>query len=147
MNNSVLIPLEVVGAFLLLSFIYLAVIAFRRRWLSRGWGVFDCSVRMNPEARGRWKLGVARYRGDGVEWFRVFDISPRPRRVFARSDLVIAGRRELHGVEALSLTPGFLVLQCKQAHDALELAMSEESYTGLASWLESAPPGQNTSVA
>ena len=29
----------------------------------------------------------------------------------------------------------------------VELAMSEQAYTGFAAWLEAAPPGQNVNVA
>jgi len=38
-------------------------------------------------------------------------------------------------------------VRCADEHGPLELAMSNQSYTGFASWLESAPPGQNVSVA
>jgi hypothetical protein len=72
---------------LLVPVLFLGV---RRRWLSRQGGLFDCSVRLSTETPGTgWVLGVARYSGDNLEWFRAFSISLRPRMIFPR--------RTLHG--------------------------------------------------
>ena len=35
---------------------------------------------MRTEHPGRgWLLGLGRYSGDALEWFRIFSLSPRPR--------------------------------------------------------------------
>ena len=94
-----------------------------------------------------WILGLARYEADRIEWFRVFDLSMRPRRVLQRGDLQVQERRYPVGPEAFSLMTGVVIVRCAYERGPLELAMSEQSYTGFASWLEAAPPGQNVSVA
>jgi hypothetical protein len=142
------IPLEVVAALLLLAALLLCVMVARRRWLSRGTGSFDCSLRTTEGSLGKgWALGVARYEDDRIEWFRVFGASVRPSRVLWRCDLMVQGRRYPHGPEAFAVLAGSVILRCVYRGRFLELAMSEQASTGFASWLEAAPPGQNVSVA
>ncbi|KQX69679.1 DUF2550 domain-containing protein [Angustibacter sp. Root456] len=146
--GGLLIPLEAVAALLALLVLAIAGVVVRRRWLSRQFGTFDCSLRTTTGAHGKgWRLGVARYEADRIEWFRVFSASMRPRHVLQRSDLAVQERRVPAGAEAFSVMSGFLIVRCRRPQGPLELAMSEQSYTGFASWLESAPPGQNVSVA
>ncbi len=122
----------------------------RRRLLSRAGGTFECSVRLAALRSARstaaastrgWTLGLGRYSGDNLEWFRVFSFSPRPRRVFSRS-LTVLGRRTPHGAEAFSLYSGHQVIDVA-LHDGgrVELAMSEVALTGFLAWTEAAPPG------
>lgn len=146
--RDVLIPLEVVGALAAVFAVLVVAFVSRRRWLSRYTGSFDCSLRASTERLGKgWVLGLARYEEDRIEWFRVFDLSPRPRRVLLRSALHVLDRRQPAGAEAFSVMPGAVIVRCSYASGPIELAMSGQSYTGFASWLESAPPGQNVSVA
>ncbi len=146
--DGFLIPLEAVGALLALVVLALAGVVVRRRWLARGIGTFDCSLRTAPGPHGKgWVLGVARYEADRIEWFRVFGVSPRPGQVLQRSDLMVQERRVPSGTEAFSVMSGFVIVRCRRGSGFVELAMSEQSYTGFASWLEAAPPGQNVSVA
>jgi hypothetical protein len=143
-----LLPLEAVAALLALLVLAVVAVVVRRRWLSRRFGTFDCSLRTKPGPHGKgWRLGVARYEADRIEWFRVFSPSMRPRHVLQRADLAVQERRVPAGAEAFSVMSGFLVVRCRCPQGPVELAMSEQSYTGFASWLESAPPGQNVSVA
>jgi hypothetical protein len=142
------IPVEVVGALLLLVLLLGCSVVARRRWLSRGTGTFDCSLRTTEASLGKgWALGVARYEEDRVDWFRVFGVSPRPSRVLRRGDLLVQGRRYPHGPEAFAVLAGAVILRCRDRGQFVELAMSEQASTGFASWLEAAPPGQNVSVA
>jgi hypothetical protein len=142
------IPLEVVGALLLAVVFLTAAVVARRRWLSRGLGTFDCSLRTVEASLGKgWRLGVARYEADRIEWFRVFSARVRPSRVLRRGDVIVQGRRYPQGPEAFSVMPGSIVLRCRDRGRFVELAMSEQASTGFASWLEAAPPGQNVSVA
>ena len=146
--GDLLIPLEAVGALLVLVVGAVVGVVVRRRWLSRAFGTFDCSLRtrLGPHGKG-WRLGVARYEADRIEWFRVFSPSVRPRQVLRRSELDVQERRKPSGAEAFSVMSGFVIVRCRRGAGVVELAMSEQSYTGFASWLESAPPGQNVSVA
>ncbi|GMA88627.1 hypothetical protein GCM10025868_38770 [Angustibacter aerolatus] len=77
----------------------------------------------------------------------MFDVSPRPRRVLQRPTLMVQQRRLPSGPEAFAVMPGSVILRCRDDARVIELAMSDQSSTGFASWLEAAPPGQNVSVA
>ncbi len=124
------------------------IILLRRRWFARGVGSFDCCFRAKIQPQGKgWALGVARYNGDVIEWFRVFDLSPRPRVVLKRAFIKIEDRRTPTGLEAFAVMTDFQVLQCEWNGTQVELAMSEQSFTGFSSWLESAPPGHNMTRA
>ena len=141
--------LDVVG---LLAVIALAVFLFlfiRRRVLSRKGGTFECSVRMrapskpSPTGVRGWELGLGRYDGENLEWFRVFSFSPRPKAVFDRS-LEVLTRRKPHGAEAFSLYAGHIVVGVRlPSGSAIELAMSEPALTAFLAWTEAAPPGHD----
>jgi hypothetical protein len=131
------------GALLLLLLLYAIALVVRRRWLSRNGGTFEFSVRVRPGRAGRgWVLGVGRYTGDDLEWFRVFSLAPRPRFVYRRSDLEYLGRRDPEGVEAYSLYSGHIVVACRTPSGPFEVAMSPAALTGFLAWLEAAPPGR-----
>ncbi|MBA2559449.1 MAG: DUF2550 domain-containing protein [Propionibacteriales bacterium] len=126
----------------------------RRRWLSRFGGTFECSVRFAAAAaagtttlsRG-WTLGLGRYAGDNLEWFRIFSFSPRPRYVFSRSMRVL-GQRTPRGAEAFSLYAGHVVTDVElDENRRIELAMSERALTGFMAWTEGAPPGHDRLLA
>jgi hypothetical protein len=126
---------------LLVLFLGVALIV-RRRWLSRHGGTFELSYRARTAAPGRgWLLGLGRYAGDSLEWFRIFSLSPRPKRVWARQTLSFTTRRDPEGVEQLSLYPGHVVIRCDTPTGVVELALGSSSLTGFQSWLEAAPPG------
>ncbi len=138
------IILDAAGICLALVVLTLAGFAIRRRLLQRDGGTFDCSVRLHERVPGKgWVLGIARYSGDSVAWFRVFSFSLRPRRTFARNDLAVRTRREPLATEALGLYAGHVIVECVQAgNEVVELAMAEDALTGFLAWLESAPPGR-----
>lgn len=126
-------------ALVVLAFVVLAV---RRRVLLRGNGTIDCSLRRTVGSMGRgWVLGVARYEGDVLKWYRVFSFSARPREVVSRRDLTVRQRRKPEGPEALAVSAGAVVVEVRAGRRKLELAMSEGALTGFLAWLESAPPG------
>jgi hypothetical protein len=146
--RDLLIPLEAVVAVLVLLVLLLVGVASRRRYLSRGVGAFDCSIRHPGATRGRgWRLGVARYRSDGIEWYRLFSLSPRASSAWLRADLNVVERRRPAGPETFALLAGSIIARCRIGEDEVEIAMTDQAYTGFASWLESAPPGQNVNVA
>jgi hypothetical protein len=133
-----------------------AVLAFlfiRRRWLSRGGGTFECSVRFtapskqSPVASARgWTLGVGRYVDDSLEWFRVFSFLPRPQYIFGR-DVRVVGRRQPEGAEAFALYADHQVVEVALGSGShVELAMSESALTGFLAWTEAAPPGDESRI-
>jgi len=130
----------VIAVVLLVPVLFLAT---RRRWLSRQGGLFDCSLRLTTTTPGAgWVLGVARYSGDNLEWFRVFSPSLRPRFIFPRSISQAGTQREPDAIEAVVLTNEQRIIGLELADGrSWELAMSTASMTGLLSWLESSPPG------
>lgn len=134
--------LDIVGVLLALVLLYGIALVIRRRVLSRHGGTFELSYRVRPGKAGRgWLLGLGRYSGDGLEWFRIFSLSPRPKRVWQRDELTYGGRRSPEGVEQVSLYPDHVVVSCTTPAGGLELAMGESSLTGFQAWLESGPPG------
>jgi Protein of unknown function (DUF2550) len=134
--------LDAAGLLLVLVLLYGGLLVLRRRVLSRHGGTFELSHRTAAAAPDKgWVLGLGRYSGDNLEWFRIFSLSPRPKRVWARDLLEYSGRRSPAGAEELSLYDGHVVASCRYGGEPLEIAMSEASLTGFQSWLESGPPG------
>ena len=130
------------GVLLLLAVIYGLALVVRRRAISRHGGTFELSHRARPHRGGRgWVLGVGRYSGERLEWFRIFSLSPRPKRTWARESLSYDGSREAFGAEQMSLYPDHVVIRCQTRGGEVELALSLASLTGFQSWLEARPPG------
>src|SRR5215216_6237786 len=91
--------LDAAGVALVVVLLYGLALIVRRRFLARHGGTFELSHRARSDKAGRgWVLGLGRYTAESLEWFRIFSLSPRPKRVWARGDLGYAGRREPGGV-------------------------------------------------
>ena len=134
--------IDAAGVLLLLLVLYGAALVVRRRVITHHGGTFELSHRVRSRGDGRgWVLGVGRYSGERLEWFRVFSLAPRPKRVWARESLSYDGSREPLGAEQMSLYPDHVVIRCQGADGEVELAMSPASLTGFQSWLEAKPPG------
>lgn len=144
-----LVPLVALGTAVFLIVLGVGGFVLRRFMLTRSMGTFDCSMRNESahHAAGAWMPGVARYEHDRLDWFRVFTMSPRPSRSLTRARLEILERRGPERAELHAVLPGWVVVRCAYGPLTLELAMSEPAYNGLATWLESGPPGQNVSIA
>ena len=109
-------------------------------------GTFEFSVRVRSARAGRgWILGVGRYTGDALEWFRIFSLAPRPRFTYSSLRAGVRRPREPSGVEAYSLYSGHIVVTCRTPSGLLEVAMSPDALTGFLAWLEAAPPGRRLS--
>ena len=109
----------------------------RLRYLAGQVGSFECAMR-TPGAQ-HWLSGVASFRLDSLEWYRLMSLSTRPSRVWRRLDLELSAARrrreqgrvvEVHCVDATGSPDGF------------DLAMMEESHSALIAWVESAAPEQ-----
>ncbi len=136
---------DAAGAALLLVLLYALALVVRRRYIQRNGGTFELSHRPRTAAAGRgWILGVGRYSGEELEWFRIFSLSPRPRLVWRRTSLAFLGRREPAGHEQMSLYADHVIVVCSSDHGEIDLAMSPSSLMGFQSWLEAAPPGSGT---
>jgi len=135
--------LDSAGVLLLLVLLYGLVLVIRRRWISRRGGTFEFSVRVRSTKAGRgWILGVGRYSGDQIQWFRIFSLAFRPKLTYQRSELEYVDRRDPVGAEAYSLYSGHVIVSCDSPSGLLEVAMSPEALTGFLAWLEAGPPGQ-----
>jgi len=120
----------------------LAALAVRRRVLQRGGGTVDLSLRLKRGTHGRgWVLGVGRFDGDSLKWYRVFSLAMRPRRTLSRRDLRVLTRREPDGPEKLALLSGAVVMELRSATGPAEIAMEPSAVTGFLAWLEARPPG------
>ena len=134
--------LDTAGLLLVAVLLYGIALIVRRRVLSRHGGTFELSYRVRPERAGRgWLLGLGRYSGETLEWFRIFSLSPRPKRSWQRSLLTYDGRREPQGVEQMSLYPEHVVICCTAPEGVVQLALGPSSLMGFQSWLEAGPPG------
>jgi hypothetical protein len=133
---------EATAAVLVLLLLFGICLVIRRRLLSRHGGTFELSHRARTSKAGRgWVLGIGRYSGQDLEWFRIFSIAPRPKRRWGRNTLRYAGRRAPSGPEQLALYAGHVVVTCETPDGPIELAMSESSLVGFQSWLEARAPG------
>lgn len=151
-----IVPLEILLAVLLVMVALVVALVVRRRWLSRSSATFECSARLDvplvvvplggvvtddPTPRARWALGVARYRGEQLEWFRYFSVSWRPRLSWRRSGISVVENRSPDAVEAVSLYAAHRIVRIGSVGQQYELAMDAGSITGFMAWLEAAPPG------
>ena len=134
---------SIAGAGVLLALLLpLLTLALRRRALQRGGGTVEVSLRLHPAQPGAgWVLGVGRFSGDELQWYRVFSLSPRPRRTFSRGDLQVERRRSPEGPEVRALHRGAVVLSCRTSRGAVQLGMDRATVTGFLAWLEARPPG------
>jgi len=137
---------EIVVLLIVGGVLALLLLALRRRWLARQGGAFECSARLRDASPSRgWSLGMARYNGEMLEWFRFFSFSYRPRISLRRTEVRVVDSRDPDPVEASALYDGQRVVRLADRAESMrppwELAMDSDSLTGLLSWLESAPPG------
>lgn len=133
---------EAIGALLALFGLGLLGLYLRRVKLQRSGGTIDLSFRLRDDVPGRgWVLGVGRFDGDELHWYRVFSPSFRPRRRISRRGLTVVERREPRSEERRALPVGLVVLRCRSAQGEAELAMSSSATTGFLAWLEATPPG------
>jgi hypothetical protein len=136
------LTLDLLLGAVLVVLIPFVLVAARRRLLAREGGAIEVSLRLKDRRHGGgWVLGVGRYAGDDLQWFRVFSLSPRPRRTLSRRDLVVRSRREPRGPEALALLKGVEIIELAAGNGTVEIALDTSALTGFLAWLEARPPG------
>lgn len=113
----------------------------RRRYLGRGGGTIECAVRTGR----RWRLGVGRYVGDELRWYRIFGLWPTVDAVLSRRDLEIVTRGTPTDDERSMLGTDAMIITCRSGDGCTDLAMSRAALTGFLAWLEAAPPGAHVS--
>lgn len=90
-------------------------------------------------------LGVARYSGEDLQWFRFFSLRWWPTITYRRRDIAIVDHRMPSPAESLSLYADqeivSLAVGSGTSLHKRDLAMTPDSLTGMLSWLEAAPPG------
>ncbi|MDQ1701925.1 MAG: hypothetical protein QOF57_1177 [Frankiaceae bacterium] len=126
-------------ALLLVSVVSIALIV-RRLLLRRGGAVLDLCVRPRG-ADSHWVLGLARYSGDTLQWFRILGLSACPSRSFRRDQITVVDKRIPSRREAANFVHGAVVLQCVSDGHRLDLALPETAINGFQAWLEALPPG------
>lgn len=134
----------IVLAIVLFVLLPLFALSGRRRWITGQGGVFDCALQLFGEETGvGWSLGLGRYRGPELQWFRAFSLSLKPRLRFLRGQTHFVNRRGPRAMEAVVLFDDSCILTVVDAISGEEynLAMTNDAAMALVSWLESAPPG------
>ncbi|MEU7999758.1 DUF2550 domain-containing protein [Catellatospora sp. NPDC049111] len=133
--------LEVVAIGLVVLLALLAGLFVRREVFARGHGTVELYLRLRQTAGGRgWAPGFAQFRGDDLRWYRMFSLSPRPRRTLSRRDLKVVARRAPSADESVLVPADWVVLQCADSRAQVEIAMPLHTVTGFLSWLEAAAP-------
>lgn len=112
----------------------------RRAWLARSGGIFACDLNLGDAAHPRWVLGLARYSGEHLEWFRAMSPRLRPHCVFRRSTTTARSAGSSKDPESLGQRVLHLEARTSGESKVWELAMDVDSATGLLAWLEAAPP-------
>lgn len=122
----------------------LIVMAVRRWLIARRGTTIDLSVTRRPgdDASG-WIIGLGRYRGDDLEFFRLFSLWPTPRYVFKRGTVEVLGRRALSNREVRRTHHSFVAAPVDTETPVAQIALTPGALTALLAWLESSPPGHN----
>jgi hypothetical protein len=121
---------------LVVVIVVLALIIARQRHMLRSAGAIPLAVRRG----NRWLYGVARYDGEEFRWYRAIDLGPRPTRVLHRGRLTVLSRRDPTPNELRSLPPSAIIVECRDDHGDITLALADGAFTGFVSWLESSAP-------
>jgi hypothetical protein len=132
-----------IAAVVLVALLGVVFVTVRRRTLARS-GAFECALRTRhagDRASHGWSLGMARYSGDELEWYRVFAPGWRPARRVSRRGYHPVGLRTTGGTEVSALPHDAVVLEGEADDRPLDLAMSEQAITGFLAWVEAVPPG------
>ena len=131
---------EVVQALLLFLVVGGLAVVLRRMVLARRGGFVLCwRFSTLPDGQG-WKFGQGRYEDRGLVLYRSFSPFPWPARILTRRLATLGDRRDPVGSEIGFIPDGWVVQECQDAAGPMELALSEETLTGLRSWAESEPP-------
>lgn len=121
----------------------------RLRWLNGLSGRFECALKVGG-AEDAWALGVGRYYGEQLQWYRAFSLAFRPRHAWRRTEVILSDSRRPSVMEASALYDDqqIITLQLRSGAEARglgrywQVAVPIAAVTGLLSWLEAAAPGE-----
>lgn len=130
-----------VGLLVVCVLVPVAWLVARRRWLSGRHRVFECSLHRPGTDAGSWMMGIARFRDETVEWYRVFSLSLRPAYTFTRGTTRVLRVRQPEAAEAAEVYTGHVVADLDAPYEGMSLAMSRPDLNAFSSWTEAAPPG------
>lgn len=135
------------GCLLLVVLLLILAITFpmwRRHRISVVSGTFDLAVKFASETGpDDWKLGIARYGEDELEWFATFGFRLSPRYRLRRESIdVDSHSRSPYSGEASALHGGSVIVACRTQAGIRQLALTPHALTGLLAWLEASPPGR-----
>jgi len=125
----------VVGSLILVAGLVAVLYFSRMRSITSRVGSFECHLRAADSPR--WYEGYACYGADRLDWFPVASLVLRPRFSWQRGEIEIlrtGSRTSRHTQRELvdaTVSGGGRVFH---------LVVMREAYSGLRSWLESAPP-------
>ena len=139
-SDTIAIPIELVGAVLLLIVAVIAYMVARRRYIIRGhWGMI-LSIRSGD----RWRAGMVRTAADHIEWFSLRGVRLRPTFSWSRNEFVLGTPVPVE--EAILPLSDPVQLDCTFGGQPFVIAVSRYDYTALRSWSESSPPGPRSGV-
>jgi hypothetical protein len=138
---------DLLGVLLLICALVVLGFLIRRAAIRRGAASLECSL--NLGGGKSWRVGLARYKDDELQWFRLFSFSARPKLTVSRPGIRIVSRRAPRRLEAVAVTAGAVILECDvvgpdAASRTVEFAMSPSGAMGFLAWVESSPPGTHT---
>jgi hypothetical protein len=143
---TVLVSAEIlVGVLVGVVCVALASVFIRRRAIAGGKLLTLCGYRR--PAGGRWRLGLARFGSNRLEWFSIVGLTLRPRHSWDRMGLDLDAPLTLQGLDRIDLLPDAVGVRCSYGDVEFDLAVQPPAYTALRSWLEAAPPGSGADVA
>jgi|SRR5690625_404839 len=113
----------------------------RMRSLTTRVGSFSCALRKKARP-AIWKIGIAHYCVDRIDWYRASSLSFRPKHSWSRDDLDLVSKNPITESDGIRVRDFSVRVTCACGQQQFDLAMSEDAYSGLRSWVESAPPGR-----
>lgn len=95
---------------------------------------------------GTWRRGTLRFTDNRLAIKGPGGLAAGPW-IRGNLDLGVAGALDLHEAEALGRDGGLIRVPVAYGTARFELALGEQHYTALRSWVEAVPPGWNSQVA
>lgn len=119
--------------------VLVGVVGFSRlRALTTQVGSFEASLRQRStsDLSDPWVSGFGVYGRDRLVWWRTWSLAWTPKHEWVRERFSVTGRVPLDQAGR----PDLYLVQCRYEEVSFDLTMSPGAYSGLASWLEAAPP-------
>lgn len=126
-----------VAVFSVLLFLLLVVavaglyLVFRIRRIGNIVGTFECWIRTDEKVA--WTSGMARFKEDELQWFRLVGFRPSPQYRLPRRGMLISVPKDL-------ATAPYVEVVIESNGQKLHCTMATQWYNGLVSWVESEAP-------